>query len=118
MGCVVIELKLLTRIREYEIMKYTNKHADACLNQLKMYEKWYAGEFKEKQSCYLCTSVNGDCQKCVLGPQEAQCATKSYICFFTCPTKSQIKTRALYLLRKFNKVFKGVWEFTIKLEDK
>ena len=100
-------------------MKYTDKHADACLKQLKMYEKWYAGEIKAKQGCYLCASVNIKCDKCVLGPQEYQCLQNgTYICFFTCYTKSQIKARALYLLRKFNKGFKGVWEFTIKLEDK
>ena len=102
-------------------MKYTNRHADACLNQLKMYERWYAGKIKAKQGCCLCRSVERNCKECVLGPQEKQCTKgNTYIDFFTLtrPTKTQIKARALHLLRKFNKGFQGVWEFTIKLEDR
>ena len=100
-------------------MKYTKKHAGACLNQLKMYEQWYAGKIKEKQGCYLCDSVEGNCKKCTLGPRERQCIKDgTYTGFFTRTTKTKIKARTLYLLHKFNEGFKGVWEFTIKLEDK
>lgn len=102
-------------------MKFSDKHADACLKQLEMYEKWYAGALKFKGECQLCESVNindipPNCRECVLGPTYVQCADhQTFLNSYERYTQSQIKERALFLLKKFNKAFKGRWLFTVKL---
>ncbi len=102
-------------------MKFTNKHADACLKQLEMYEKWYAGAFNLKGECQLCESVSTNdippnCRECVLGPRYVQCLDhQTFLSIETKYRKYRIKARALYLLKKFNKAFKGRWVFAIKL---
>jgi len=93
---------------------------DSCLKQIQMYESWIEGK-RSFKTCHLCNTpgLSGpSCKGCVLddGSGKGACTgQKKYsshcIDSAILYERGQRQKRLKYLLKIFNKRFKGKWTF-------